>query len=284
MRALVLLCVSLLSSSALAAPGAWHEGVAEEAKARAREAFTLGTSMIADAFFTRGAEHLRAAISHWDHPAIHFNLSKALMNLDQPADALVALWASMKHGGRPLALEQVERLSALLLEEVAVLEVRQQRGPIEVDGRVVSSGAATWVGFVEPGVHRVGAREVVVPLGHLVTVDGAVTQTRLERSDLSELMRQTVGFVVRYPSPAERAQWEPVRPSAPPPEIGEELPGPARAACEKATRGELATVCAQYRGDRQLLAKLWREAQDRAREAMARLRELSRGGLVQSLE
>lgn len=287
MRALVLLWVSLWSSPVIAAPGPWHEGVTDEAKAAARESFALGTSMLTDAFFSRGVEHLRASLKHWDHPATHFNMAKGLMNLDQPADALVALWASMRHGGRPLALEhieQVERLTPMLLGEVAVLEVRQARGPIEIDGRVVSSGAGTWVGFVGPGLHKVGAREVVVPRGHLVTVDGTVKEGALDRSDLSALMRATVGFVVRYPSPKERSSWETIKASSPPNEIGEALPGPAGAACDKATRGELATVCAHYRSDRKLLAKLWREAQDRAREAMARLRELSRGGLVHILE
>jgi len=97
----------------------WADGVSQEEQDTALKLFQEGTALLKDAFFTKAVEKYREALSHWNHPAIHFNLAKALMNLDQPVEAFKSLDESMKFGGAPLdedQIDQVKRYMKLLYD------------------------------------------------------------------------------------------------------------------------------------------------------------------------
>lgn len=134
----------------------WAEGVSKDDQTKAESLFTEATNLLKDAFFSRAVELYRQALTHWDHPAIHFNLAKALMNLDQPAAAYVHLKDSMKFGGQPLdaeQLEQVERYTKLLYEtELAelVIETQEPGAKVSIDGVEILTGPGRWVGVVQP--------------------------------------------------------------------------------------------------------------------------------------
>jgi hypothetical protein len=113
-----------------------------------------------DGFSARAVDLYRRALALWDHPAIHFNLAKALMNIDQPALAYRHLQDSMKFGGPPLdedQLDQVKRYSELLYDnDLAELEITidEPGARVTMDGNELVVGPGTWRGVVQPD--RVG--------------------------------------------------------------------------------------------------------------------------------
>src|SRR5438128_85746 len=76
-----------LQTGTAAAERPWAHGVAEAEQKAALGLFREANILLNDGLFARAADQYRAALKHWDHPAIHYNLALALVNLDQPVDA-----------------------------------------------------------------------------------------------------------------------------------------------------------------------------------------------------
>ena len=136
----------------------WAEGVSKDNQDKALALFTEGTGLLKDAFFTKAVELYRDALKFWDHPAIHFNVAKAYMNLDQPVDAYKHLNASLKYGGAPLdddQIDQVKRYMKLLYDgELAELQIAaaQDGAVVSVNGVEVFKGPGQWQGLVRADV------------------------------------------------------------------------------------------------------------------------------------
>src|SRR5215831_6482638 len=80
----------------------WASGVSDANQQAATKAFQDGNQQLNDGIFTKAAERYREALKSWDHPAIHYNLALALMNLDQPVEVYGELEQSIKYGPTPL--------------------------------------------------------------------------------------------------------------------------------------------------------------------------------------
>ena len=132
----------------------WAVGVSQERQSQALALFTEGTDLLKDAFFTRAVEKYKEALDQWDHPAIHFNMAKALMNLDNPVDAYKHLDSSLKYGGAPLdedQIDQVKRYMKLLYDgELAdlVIEAKQEGAIVSLNGVEIFKGPGRWQGLV----------------------------------------------------------------------------------------------------------------------------------------
>lgn len=132
----------------------WAQGVSQERQAAALALFTEGTDLLKDAFFTRAVEKYKEALDQWDHPAIHFNMAKALMNLDNPVDAYKHLDSSMKYGGAPLdedQIDQVKRYMKLLYDgELAdlVIVCQEPGAVVSLNGVEIFKGPGQWTGLV----------------------------------------------------------------------------------------------------------------------------------------
>ncbi|MCC6622592.1 MAG: hypothetical protein IT385_15115 [Deltaproteobacteria bacterium] len=297
-QAVAIAAVLLSSALATAAEGPWYAGTTPERREQARAAFTEGTELLKDAFFTRAIDKLRAALALWDHPATHFNLAKALMNLDQPAEAVRHLWAAMRHGGAPLSPEQVtqlERYAEMLVGgELTHLVVRSERGgPVTLGARALFEGPGRWEGRVPPGALSRAAGDARVAIdaaaGRRVEVviprAGAPTHAARAQTadDVAALQRHMLGFVVRFPTAAERAALAKPAPEPLWQDPGDGLPAPSARLCTNA-RGDLLTVCKQYEIDRALMLQLRRNAAKAQREALDKLRAMTGGGIVELLE
>lgn len=291
--------VMATGASATAAEGPWYAGTTPERRAEARAAFDEGVRFLMDAFFSRAADRLRASLAAWDHPGTHFNLSKTLMNLDQPVEAVTHMWAAMRHGGAPLTLDQIEQLeryAGLILEtEVAHVVIRSDRaGPVLLDGRKLFEGPGRWEGLVVAKglTAEVGGARLAVPgvaSGQRVEIvfprkgDPTHTERRATPDDLAALQKHLLGFVVRYPTEAERqARRQAARPT-PTRDAGDALPAPSASLCARA-QGDLLTVCQQYAADRKALVQLQSRGDEAARAAIERLKEATGGGIVTTLE
>jgi len=135
----------------------WAKGVSKENQAAAFELFAEGTRLLKDAFFTKAVELYKQALVKWDHPAIHFNLAKALLNLDQPVEAYGHFQSSMKYGGPPLDADQVEQVKRYrqLLYETELAEVvitcTEPDAQVLLNGTPIFKAPGNWQGVVRPG-------------------------------------------------------------------------------------------------------------------------------------
>lgn len=134
----------------------WAKDVTPEDRAEGKRLFDEATNLLKDAFFTRSVELYREAITFWDHPAIHFNLSKALMNLDKAAEAYGHLKSAMKYGGDPLDADQIKQVEYYIdylykndLAEV-IIETDEPGAKVTLDGTDLFVGPGQWTGVVRP--------------------------------------------------------------------------------------------------------------------------------------
>lgn len=167
MRVLAIVLSLLVSGVAYGAPPSkpaasqsdrpWAEGVSEKNQTEAIKLFTEGTKLLKDAFFTKAVELYKQALEFWDHPAIHFNLAKTYMNLDNPVDAYKHLKLSMKFDGKPLDPDQIEQVKKYIdilytseLSEIVVV-VKEPGAKVSLDGTQLFTAPGSWTGVVKPG-------------------------------------------------------------------------------------------------------------------------------------
>ncbi len=133
----------------------WAIGVTETEQKAALSLFQDGNVMLNDGLFAKASEKYREALTHWDHPAIHYNLALALMNLDQPIDAYENLSVSIKFGEAPLQskdkFDHAKDYLLLLDKQIADVEVSCDKpgAKVSVDGKEA---------FVAPGHFKTRVR------------------------------------------------------------------------------------------------------------------------------
>src|SRR5205085_45324 len=87
----------------------WAVGVSPEQQKTALAKFREANDMLNNGLFARAANTYKEALQSWKHPAIHYNLALALMNVDQPIEAYDNLENSMIYGEQgPLEKDKFE--------------------------------------------------------------------------------------------------------------------------------------------------------------------------------
>lgn len=140
----------------------WAEGVAPAEQQTAIRLFSEGNALLNDSLFPKAVETYRAALEHWKHPAIYYNLSLALMPLRKPLEMYEALQESMKFGAAPLDEDRFERAKnflSVLENQIARIEISTDLAGVEVsmDGKVLFKGPGKWEGAVLVGEHNIVA-------------------------------------------------------------------------------------------------------------------------------
>ena len=172
------------------------KGVSPEERNAARALVTEGNRFVEDSLFLQGLERYRAALKHWDHPAIHFNMALALINLDQPVEVYRHLEQAMQYGEAPLGAKKLD--SAKKYKEI--VEGRLARVYIECDvpgARVTMDNKELFVGpghheeLVRAGIHTiVASQERFVPTERTETLPaGKRTALKLTLYTNEELTR-----------------------------------------------------------------------------------------------
>lgn len=141
----------------------WAKGVSPEEQRKALALFNEANGMLRDALFPRAAEKYREALTHWDHPAIHYNLALALVNLDQPVEMHAALERSLVHGAAPLGDDKFARAKdfKLLVEKQLVkieYTITEPDSVLILDGKEVQTGPGTYAALIKAGDHSIAAR------------------------------------------------------------------------------------------------------------------------------
>jgi hypothetical protein len=160
-----LLALVMLSSAAWAEDERpWAAGVSPEKQKVALELFREGNAALKESLFPKAAQKYREALKEWDHPAIHYNMALALLNLDQPIEVYEHLQAAMKYGVAPLdtdKFEQARRYFALTEKQVSKVKVACETAgaAVSMDGRPLFVGPGSWDGIVRAGPHSVVAQK-----------------------------------------------------------------------------------------------------------------------------
>ena len=136
----------------------WAAGVSADRQKQALVAFREGNAQLNDGLFARASETYRKALEAWKHPAIHYNLALAQMNLDQPIEAYENFNKAIAYGDAPLAkdkLEHAKEYMLLLDKQIATIEVSCDKvgAKVSVDGKEVFIGPGRFKQRVRIGRH-----------------------------------------------------------------------------------------------------------------------------------
>jgi len=120
----------------------WADGVPVDRQQTALRLFQEGNVQLNDGIFAKAVEIYREALKSWDHPAIHYNLALALMNLDQPIEVEQSLQKSITFGPAPLEKDKFEHAKEYLLliaKQLAEIDVSCNKigAKVSLDGREV---------------------------------------------------------------------------------------------------------------------------------------------------
>jgi hypothetical protein len=140
----------------------WSRGISMESRAQARDIFMEGNRLMAIPLFAPAAEKFEEALALWPHPAFHYNLAIAQLNLLQQIAAYENLKKAIEYGAGPLgedeyrqAMEYYRRLQT----QLAVVHLRcdDQGAEVRLDGRLVLTGPGSYEAVLLPGGHQVVA-------------------------------------------------------------------------------------------------------------------------------
>lgn len=136
-----------------------YRNVSPEDEKAALIAFRQANEQLNDGFFKRAAEKYREALSHWNHPAIHYNLALALINLDQPIAVFDELTKAMAYGPDPLdnkeKFDHAKEYMRLVEGQLANVEVSCDKigAKVSVDGKEVFVAPGKYAQKVRVGKH-----------------------------------------------------------------------------------------------------------------------------------
>ncbi len=140
----------------------WAAGVAEAEQAAALEIYRGGNAEFEESRYPQAVAKYRQALTHWDHPAIRFNMAVALINLDQPLEAHEHLEKAMEFGAAPLGTEgyaQAVTYKKLLDGQLAHLRVRcgVDGANVTLDGKPLLRCTGEATRLLVPGDHHLVA-------------------------------------------------------------------------------------------------------------------------------
>jgi len=136
----------------------WMIGVTAAEQQAATAAFREANVQLNDGLFVNAVDKYREALKHWNHPAIHYNLALALLNLDQPIEVFEHLNSAVQYGADPLEKDKFEHAKEYLLlveKQLADVEVSCDKigAKVSVDGKESFIAPGTFTAKVRVGKH-----------------------------------------------------------------------------------------------------------------------------------
>jgi hypothetical protein len=146
-----------------AAERPWVLGVPAKEQKAAIDLFREANALLKESLFVQAAAKYREALSHWNHPGIHYNLALALLNLDQPIEVYKHLEAALKYGPAPLDADKFDhanRYRALIEKQLARIEIRCDKPAgaiVTMDGTRLFIAPGRYEDLVRVGQHTIVA-------------------------------------------------------------------------------------------------------------------------------
>lgn len=174
----------------------WAKGVSKQNQDTALELFRAANVLVKESLFVVAVEKYRKALELWDHPAIHYNLALALMNLDQPIEVHEHLVAALRYGPDPLESEKFEyarNYKTLVEKQLATVDItcNTPGATVTMDGQTLFVAPGRYSGLVRPGAHSI----VATLQGYLPTdqsrtlLPGETTQLDMKMFTSDDLVR-----------------------------------------------------------------------------------------------
>ena len=137
---------------------AGYKTVSKADEDRAVTAFRQANDYLNNGLFPQAAARYREALSFWDHPAVHYNLALALINLDQPIEVFDQLNEAIKYGNDPIGQDKFDHAKEylkLVAGQLADIEVSCTKvgAKISVDGKEVFTAPGSYKAKVRVGKH-----------------------------------------------------------------------------------------------------------------------------------
>ncbi|WP_375768040.1 PEGA domain-containing protein [Archangium gephyra] len=170
----------------------WAKGVSPEQQQAAMALFQSANALLKESVFVQAVEKYRAALEAWPHPAIHYNLALALMNLDQPVEVHEQLVAALRFGPAPLETEKYEyarNYKTLMERQLARVDISCDTpgATVTMDGQTLFVAPGKYSGLVRPGAHSiVASKEGFLPTDQSRTLlpgETAALQLKMFTSD-----------------------------------------------------------------------------------------------------
>jgi hypothetical protein len=138
----------------------WSKGVSQAEQEAAIVLFKEGNELLKDSVFVEAVKKYRAALEHWDHPAIHYNLAFALLNLDQPVLVYEHLQKAMTYGPEPLGddkFELAKSYKTLVEGQLARVEIScdEPDAMVTMDGTPLFRAPGKYESLVRAGPHTI---------------------------------------------------------------------------------------------------------------------------------
>jgi len=135
-----------------------YRTVGESDEKAAELAFREGNDRLNDGLFVKAVESYRKALLRWDHPAIHYNLALALINLDQPIEVYEHMTKALQYGADPLEKDKYDHgkeYLRLVEGQLADIEVSCDKvgAKVSVDGKQVFVAPGKFASKVRVGKH-----------------------------------------------------------------------------------------------------------------------------------
>jgi hypothetical protein len=120
----------------------------------------VGNGHLREGLFVNAVEAYRQALAGWDHPAIHYNLALALLNLDQPVEVYQHMEAAIRYGPEPLDAQKFEyarSIKTLLEKQLAWVEISCELpgATVTMDGKTLFVAPGRFRGLVRSGMHSI---------------------------------------------------------------------------------------------------------------------------------
>lgn len=146
------------------APKPWEEGISAEDQARARAIFKEGTVLLNDASFAPAAQKLEEALAIWGHPAIHYNMAMAQVQMDHPLEARKHLLAATAFGAEAIGdttFESAKTYLKLVERQLSPASISASIDGVEVllDGKPLFTSPATFQDYLPSGTHALVAKK-----------------------------------------------------------------------------------------------------------------------------
>jgi hypothetical protein len=167
----------------------WAVGVSDAEQTVALATYQKANAEFEEARYTQALVMYRTAITHWDHPAIRFNMVVCLVNLDQPLEAFEDVEAALKYGAEPLGADvyaQALTYKKLLLAQLARIDVSSDESgaAVTLDGVALFTAPGHIEKIITPGNHVLVATKegYHATTMSLVLVGGTLTSRKVSMS------------------------------------------------------------------------------------------------------
>ena len=167
-----LFAVTLISSVAVAQPERpWAKGVSEADQKAAFKLFDEANTAFGARSYGEALKTYKAALAHWDHPMIRYNMAECFIHLDQPEEAFKSIQKALEYGVAALGEDVHNRAltrQKLLVGQIAYLEVvnDESGAQVTINGDPLLAQVGKVRKVLRPGRYQIVAKK-----------DGRLTQT-----------------------------------------------------------------------------------------------------------